>query len=926
MHQITTLETDTPKKTNSFSIRSLALPRITFVKFEKSPYQSGIHEHTSNVPKRYNRQYYKIQQSAKDRDLISDKDVYATLSNNHEEPYLDRKPKDLVGDEAYKSYYHTFKNIKRILEQNQFENIANSVQTNLIQKADKLKILPCKMGLIKLKGDKNSIAIQNQKFGDKYVEVLSEGLRTLPTIQDFNFNHNRIKEYGASQLFPLISKQARKIEFQTNTIGQKGLEPILQCLPLQTCKIQILNLEDNQLGDALILDLCKAMSKNPSVEMLNISKNNITNASYQAIKQMIEQNDTLLELYMRWNSIKGSGGCEIFKVLQANKNIKVLDFSYNLLGAGNIIITALKDFIIENKTVQHLDLSANGFTYQDCLQISEALKSNHSIYGFHFRGNFGYVDSKGFLIIENNMKNYNSIHVDQRIKGVSPNPKPYEHSSHFEKLKDVCWICDEWQMSTFEWIPNQSGACSDEPIFIHLDYEGFEPIFLGKPDSNGNFKTHRMIPTGDIEYFYTANSIQIASQTAPIKQHIEKFRTKVTIADQLVNVLIDETNLESFKKSKPVIEDWYPTYDVLPRTQDPIYIPAKRKKQKRVWSYPISIWAPKYKFDTEELLRKCFERDWACCKIAKFVKKQEEQDQVKELLWQAYKPMRETYRFYASVNPTGDVFSMSVNPTSDFINQCQLIDGKQLKLADVDLKFIATCSASSIDWKGNYRNPERSLVRYQMMEFLVRLSDDKYVRFNPQINIVQATKMILDQCMPHMSQYDCHKWRAERYFVEQCDDVCKKYKWVIDYVYMRNSQKKVKPGQPPFMCLDELKDICNRANLYDENFVERDVNLAFNLSMLTQVDELESDRLFQMQWIEFMEAIARISEKYSPIALGKKDEKEWNYELRFQQPLYYKLEAFMIHLINTLVDEETKKNWKQPTISMFDEVEEDEYY
>lgn len=35
------------------------------------------------------------------------------------------------------------------------------------------------------------------------------------------------------------------------------------------------------------------------------------------------------------------------------------------------------------------------------------------------------------------------------------------------------------------------------------------------------------------------------------------------------------------------------------------------------------------------------------------------------------------------------------------------------------------------------------------------------------------------------------------------------------------------------MCLDELKDVCNKANLFDENFVERDVNLAFCLSMLT---------------------------------------------------------------------------------------------
>jgi hypothetical protein len=46
------------------------------------------------------------------------------------------------------------------------------------------------------------------------------------------------------------------------------------------------------------------------------------------------------------------------------------------------------------------------------------------------------------------------------------------------------------------------------------------------------------------------------------------------------------------------------------------------------------------------------------------------------------------------------------------------------------------------------------------------------------------------------------------------------------------------------MCLEELKDICNRAGLYDENFVDRDVNLAFNLSMMTEADELERDRIF----------------------------------------------------------------------------------
>jgi len=35
------------------------------------------------------------------------------------------------------------------------------------------------------------------------------------------------------------------------------------------------------------------------------------------------------------------------------------------------------------------------------------------------------------------------------------------------------------------------------------------------------------------------------------------------------------------------------------------------------------------------------------------------------------------------------------------------------------------------------------------------------------------------------------------------------------------------------MCLEEVGDICKNSNIYDENFVERDAFLAFNLSMMT---------------------------------------------------------------------------------------------
>lgn len=80
------------------------------------------------------------------------------------------------------------------------------------------------------------------------------------------------------------------------------------------------------------------------------------------------------------------------------------------------------------------------------------------------------------------------------------------------------------------------------------------------------------------------------------------------------------------------------------------------------------------------------------------------------------------------------------------------------------------------------------------MEFLVRVSEDKYLKTKAANNMLEATKMILEQCKPYMSQFDAQKWRNERYFNEQCDDCLKFFRNLLNNVYNRYSVKKVKPG------------------------------------------------------------------------------------------------------------------------------------
>ncbi len=52
--------------------------------------------------------------------------------------------------------------------------------------------------------------------------------------------------------------------------------------------------------------------------------------------------------------------------------------------------------------MQHLDLSNNYFDLAQSKVIAEALEKNHSMYGFHFSGNHGYVDSRMFIVIKEN--------------------------------------------------------------------------------------------------------------------------------------------------------------------------------------------------------------------------------------------------------------------------------------------------------------------------------------------------------------------------------------------------------------------------------------------------------------------------------------------------------------------------------------------
>ncbi|CAD8178213.1 unnamed protein product [Paramecium octaurelia] len=331
---------------------------------------------------------------------------------------------------------------------------------------------------------------------------------------------------------------------------------------------------------------------------------------------------------------------------------------------------------------------------------------------------------------------------------------------------------------------------------------------------------------------------------------------------------------------------------------DIIQEPPVLEQQQGIWSFSASIWFKDFQFENEDFLWKCFENDWSHSKISNFVTNQDELQEVKNVIWKDYKMIKETFKWYSSKSPSGEVWSISNNVIADFAFETGLFDNK-FKLSDLDLKFIATCAAS-IETKRNHRNPERALCRYQFMEFLVRVSIDKYLEHKLANNIAESVQMLLDQCRPIMQKFDAQKWRDEKYFNKQCDDCLKFYKPMLYSVYQKYCIKKVKSGQKKYINLENLGKIwAKTATIYDQF----EQNLAFNLSIPSQIDEIESDRIFQMNFQEFMEALARMADKVSLPAAPNIEESE---EQRQHQPLHIKLERFLIKLAQTCSSKEHK--------------------
>lgn len=109
------------------------------------------------------------------------------------------------------------------------------------------------------------------------------------------------------------------------------------------------------------------------------------------------------------------------------------------------------------------------------------------------------------------------------------------------------------------------------------------------------------------------------------------------------------------------------------------------------------------------------------------LKDEEKLLELKQICKKYYNYVKFAYKHFSG-NSGVKAFCITMNSLNEFVNKCQMIDNQNLKTSDIDLHYITTYSSSKAE--RNVVNPNRSLVRHEFMEFLVRCAKDKFLTQN----------------------------------------------------------------------------------------------------------------------------------------------------------------------------------------------------
>lgn len=198
-------------------------------------------------------------------------------------------------------------------------------------------------------------------------------------IKCLELNHCKLEDEGVTHCVKVLTFPPNQMEclgLAGNSITNDGVEKIARALSSPECKVKILNLSCNVIGDEGVENLSRSLSSpNCTLQELDLSRNKIHSKGCKSLAAAIRKHNCLERLDLDGNHVGDEGATQLLSALRIhNCKLHCLKLDGNEIGDGGIAVLP-HAFRSPHCKLGHLNLGRNLISRFSLETFSEALKS-----------------------------------------------------------------------------------------------------------------------------------------------------------------------------------------------------------------------------------------------------------------------------------------------------------------------------------------------------------------------------------------------------------------------------------------------------------------------------------------------------------------------------------------------------------------------
>ncbi|XP_072893939.1 NACHT, LRR and PYD domains-containing protein 12-like [Hemitrygon akajei] len=206
--------------------------------------------------------------------------------------------------------------------------------------------------------------LSNNELGDSGVKLVSAALRNPECkIQKLGLIDVGLTDSGAEDLASALSTNPllTGLDLSENKLGDAGVKIVSVALRNPECKIQKLRLTHVSLTDSGTENLASALSANPSLTELNLSDNHLGDSGVKLVSAALRNPECKIQkLWLDNVGLTDSGAEDLVSALSTNPSLTVLNLGYNSLTDRSV--PAICRLILTLPSLEWICLGSNQFS------------------------------------------------------------------------------------------------------------------------------------------------------------------------------------------------------------------------------------------------------------------------------------------------------------------------------------------------------------------------------------------------------------------------------------------------------------------------------------------------------------------------------------------------------------------------------------